>query len=109
MGKQEQKQVVEFIKKFLRGKGVDVSVVALFGSRVNGRARTDSDLDVAIVSKSFEKKDIFVRVGMVGGLHWALVDKFSIPFDIVYCSPSDWRANASPIVNCAKEQGIAYS
>ena len=109
MGKEKQKQVVEFIKKFLRGKGVAVSAITLFGSRVNGRSRHDSDLDIVIVSKSFEKKDIFARVNMASGLHWALVDKFCIPFDILYYSPSDWRNKNSPIANCAKEQGIAYS
>lgn len=51
-------QVIRTIKKFvraLRQEGISVERVILYGSYAKGKARADSDIDVAVVSKDFGK------------------------------------------------------
>lgn len=109
MGKSEQRRIVNLIKDLLRNKGITVARVVLFGSRVSGKARLDSDLDVVIVSKNFEKKDIFQKVKMARGVHESLVKDLRIPVDILYYSPSEWKTSNSLIVHAAKESGVQFS
>lgn len=109
MGKVQQKKIVEFIKKFLKSKNINVSKIILFGSRIYGKAHKDSDVDVLIISKNFEGKSLFKKVNMAGELHWALVDEFFLPFDLLYYTPSDWRKAGSVILHEAKKTGVVYS
>jgi len=54
----DKNQVLKVIRKFikrLRQEGISVDRVILYGSYAAGRARRDSDIDVAIVSKDFGK------------------------------------------------------
>lgn len=46
----EEDPIVESLKKALRGRK-DVRLALLFGSRAKGRARPDSDADVAVLGK----------------------------------------------------------
>lgn len=51
-------QVIKTIKKFIRAlehEGISVERVILYGSYAKGKARADSDIDVAVVSKDFGK------------------------------------------------------
>lgn len=51
-------QVIRTIKKFvraLRQEGISVERVILYGSYAKGKARADSDIDVAVVSEDFGK------------------------------------------------------
>ena len=43
--------IVEALRKALRGRK-DVRLALLFGSRARGRARPDSDADVAVLGKN---------------------------------------------------------
>lgn len=47
-------KVKEFVKELKRHK-IRVKKVIIYGSRVSGRARTHSDIDVAIISPDFGK------------------------------------------------------
>lgn len=51
-------QVIKTIKKFIKAleyEGISVERVILYGSYAKGKARADSDIDVAVVSKDFGK------------------------------------------------------
>ncbi|MBU1122845.1 MAG: nucleotidyltransferase domain-containing protein [Candidatus Omnitrophota bacterium] len=109
MVKEKQKVAVNLIKDILKEKGIRVSKVIIFGSRVSGKALKDSDLDIVILSKDFEGKDIFEKVKMARGLHRKLVKQLLMPLDILYYSPLEWKNNISPIIEIAKKQGISYS
>lgn len=51
-------QVIKVVKEFinaLKQEGITIDRVILYGSYARGRARKDSDIDVAVVSKDFGK------------------------------------------------------
>lgn len=53
-----KKPVIGVIKKFasaLTKKGIKIDKIILYGSHARGKARPDSDIDVAVVSRDFGK------------------------------------------------------
>jgi predicted nucleotidyltransferase len=73
-------------------------LVRFFGSRSQGTASNDSDVDVMLVFPAFEGKDIFQRVKMMKGTRHALSKRFNVPVDIAFCSVSGWRLSNSPLL-----------
>lgn len=89
-------EVEESLRDFCTERSIPISAICFFGSRSKGTPTDeDSDLDLLLVSELFENKDIFERASMVSGLHRRLVKQFRIPFDIVYCSTSEWHGGNS--------------
>jgi predicted nucleotidyltransferase len=87
--------VEEIVNKLLAGRNIPVESIRFFGSRTQNAALPDSDVDMLIVSSAFEGKDIFKRAEMTKGVHRALVKRFNLPFDIVYCSITEWQTSSS--------------
>lgn len=50
----------------MRANGIEVDALFLFGSHARGEARADSDIDVLLVSPTFERKGLWSRCGQVG-------------------------------------------
>lgn len=89
-------EVEDVLRRFCAERNIPVGMVRFFGSRVTeSKVNEDSDLDLMLVSKAFEGKDIFERTSMVSGLHRGLVKRFKIPFDILYCSDTEWLSGNS--------------
>ncbi|MFH1801287.1 MAG: nucleotidyltransferase domain-containing protein [archaeon] len=61
MGKEEYIRILKKFKEKLKGK-IKVEKMILFGSRAVGDNRKDSDIDLLIVSSSFNGKNFFDRV-----------------------------------------------
>lgn len=51
-------------------KEISVEGVYLFGSHVYGKSFPDSDIDVAVISKSFEGVEPFERLVWLGKIAW---------------------------------------
>lgn len=79
-------------------RAIPVETVKFFGSHALGTAQNESDVDILLVSSAFDGKDIFQRAGMTKGIHRALVKRFKVPFDIVFCSVSEWTHGRSPLL-----------
>jgi predicted nucleotidyltransferase len=79
-------------------RAIPVESVRFFGSYALGTEQDESDVDILLVSPAFEEKDIFQRAGMTKGIHRALVKRFKVPFDIVFCSVSEWMHGTSPLL-----------
>jgi len=79
-------------------RAIPVESVKFFGSYALGTAQSESDVDIVLVSSGFEGKDIFQRAGMTKGIHRVLVQRFKLPFDIVFCSVSEWLHGSSPLL-----------
>ena len=53
-------------RQSLEAMGIKVKRIILFGSCAAGRARTDSDLDLLVVSDDFRKMDLWERLSILG-------------------------------------------
>ncbi|HOQ33464.1 MAG TPA: nucleotidyltransferase domain-containing protein [Candidatus Hydrogenedens sp.] len=98
-------QIKNILEKLLTERGISIDRIVIFGSFVKGRFREDSDIDVIIVSRSFQGKSIFERVRMTTGIGRELVRKLKIPFDLLYYSDEEWENEDFLIINEAKEKG----
>lgn len=103
MPKKKIIEIAAFIQKFLHRRRVRVEKIILFGSYARGDFSEDSDVDIAIVSKDFEDKDIFEKAQMLKGLNWSLVKTFVLPFDIVPLASSEWEHSSSLIAQFARQ------
>ena len=52
------------LRELCAERAIPVDAVRFFGSRALGTARDDSDVDVALISPTFEGKDIFQRAAL---------------------------------------------
>jgi len=91
-------EIIDFIRGFLQVRNISIHKIILFGSYAKKSFSNESDVDIAIVSEDFAGKDVFQRAEMLKGLHWALVEKFMLPFDIVPISLKDWQKSSSLVV-----------
>ena len=96
------RETAELIKKLLKDR-ITIDEMFIFGSYAKGNFTKDSDMDIAIISRDFNEKDVFQRAEMLRGLKWALVEKFELSFDIVPVSLSQWQNPTSLVVDFRKE------
>jgi len=109
MAKRKFMKAISILQELIRQKGLDVERIVVFGSYARQEEKEGSDIDIIIVSKNFEGKDIFEKVEIASGLHRELVEKTLMPADIMYYSPTEWEKGNSLIINKAKEEGIVYT
>jgi len=65
----KQSQINRIIRNLLanlKRKGIRVNRIILYGSYAKGNPRTDSDIDVAIISSSFNNKNLLKRQELLG-------------------------------------------
>ena len=89
--------VVRFLEKCLEENGLNISKIIVFGSRGNGTAREDSDIDIVIVSEDFRGKNILQRVKMTGQPEVLTIRKFLVPLDILTMTPEELESETSPV------------
>ena len=109
MAKRKNIKVINILKELVKQRGMDIDKIVVFGSYARGEEKKGSDIDIIIVSRDFEGKDIFDRVEIASGLHRELVEKTMMPAAIMYYSPTEWEQGNSLIINQAKEEGIVYT
>ncbi len=63
--------------------GVDVSHIILYGSYANGKPKEYSDIDIAVVSPTFKKFDIFERQEILSKAH----HRFGEPIEPIAFTP----------------------
>jgi len=64
--RQEVEIIIKEYKKALVSLGIDPERVILYGSFAQGQAREDSDIDLIVVSKDFEGKNLRERLEILG-------------------------------------------
>ena len=96
-------RALKYFEACLRRSGLRISKVALFGSQVRGTATKLSDIDVVIVSKDFEGKDIFERAQLTKDAEISTLRKFMIPMDIISLTPEEWANGKSSFAVIAQD------
>lgn len=109
MAKRTIKEVINFLGKCLRNKGLNISKIILFGSHARGIATEESDIDIVIVSKDFKGKDIFKRAELTKEAEIMTIKKFMISLDIVTLTPQEFKSGASLISDYAKNGKVLYA
>ena len=109
MAKRKYIKAIRTLRNLIKQRGLDINRIIVFGSYARGEEKKGSDIDIIIVSRDFEGKDIFDRVEIASGLHRELVEKTMMPADIMYYSPTEWEQGNSLIINQAKEEGFIYT
>jgi len=99
MDKTTINNVVSYLHESLAANGLKDNRIALFGSALNGNMHADSDIDMIVVSKSFENKNIFERISMTSKASLDVQRKFVIPIDILLKTPEEYEYSKSMFFN----------
>jgi len=79
--------VLQYIRN-LESLGISIQKVIIFGSQAKGDFRKDSDIDIAIISKDFEKLGLWDRAKYLG----RAARDIPYPIEALGFSPSQLRA-----------------
>jgi predicted nucleotidyltransferase len=109
MAKSKVIKIIKFLEKSLRDSGLNIMKIILFGSHAKGKASTESDIDIVIVSKDFRNKDIFERVKLIKEAEILTIKKFIVPLDIITLTPEEFKSKTSLISDYAKNGKILYA
>jgi predicted nucleotidyltransferase len=109
MAKRAIKEVITFLEKCLSDKGLNISKIIVFGSYAYGKPTEESDIDIVIVSKDFEGKDIFERARFTKEAEIKTIKKYIIPLDIITMTPKELKSGSSLIADYAKNGKVLYA
>ena len=79
--------VLQYIRN-LESLGISIQKVIIFGSQAKGDFRNDSDIDIAVISKDFEKMGLWDRAKYLG----RAARDIPYPIEALGFSPSQLRA-----------------
>lgn len=108
MAKGKVIKAIKFLERCLKEKGLNISKIILFGSHAKGKVTEESDIDIVIVSKDFEDKDIFERAILTKDAEIVTIKKFMIPLDIITLTPKEFENGTSLISDYAKSGEVVY-
>lgn len=109
MVKRKIVKAANYLKESLQENGVRVDKLIVFGSQARGTAKKDSDIDIVIISKDFQNKDIFARAKLTGNAHWEVTQKILIPLDLIAMTPEEFESGNSLITEFAKDGEIVFA
>ncbi|MDR3286435.1 MAG: nucleotidyltransferase domain-containing protein [Prevotellaceae bacterium] len=95
MDKTTINNVVSYLHESLVANGLENNRIALFGSALTGNMHPDSDIDMIVVSKNFENKDIFERINMTLKAQLDVQRKYVVPMDILLKTPEEYEYSKS--------------
>lgn len=85
-------KIVRQLVNQLEDKDIRVKQLILFGSQVTGKAKSYSDIDIAVISPSFEGKGILKRQELLGEAIYPLKE----PIEAIGYTPGEYK-NISPL------------
>ncbi len=75
--------IANTLKDLLENSGIPVENLAIFGSVMKGTDKAESDLDMIVISKAFENKNIFQRADMLYKPETEFMRIIKMPVDII--------------------------
>ena len=103
-GRNIKREIIKILRDYasqLKKGGIDISKLILFGSHVQGRAKSYSDIDVCIVSPQFVRDDIQEAVKLK-----MLADKVDWRIEPHPYSPEDFAVEEDPFAHEIKRTGV---
>lgn len=104
----DKNAVIEIVRRLgqeLEARGIGPLKVILFGSQLSGAAVDGSDIDVVVVSESFNGKGYWERVRILTDAIYAVF----APIEAVAMTPEEWAAGDSMIVDFARDGEVLYA
>lgn len=90
MAKATINEVITYLKATLKGNGLRIDFIAVFGSALTGEMHQDSDLDLILVSKDFIGKGILERAKLSLTSEILTQRKFGFPMDVLNMTPEEY-------------------
>ena len=84
-------KIIKDMHKALSKYGIKESHIALFGSFLNGNANKNSDIDMIIISDSFEGKNLFERINMTLQAESDVRSHYIVPMDILLKTQKEYE------------------
>lgn len=88
------KELANLLVSHLENKNIRVEKLILFGSYAAGKAKAYSDIDIAVISPSFEGKGLLKRQELLGEAIYALKEPIGIlgytPYEYKHISPTSF-------------------
>ena len=98
------RKIIDQITMELALHDIVVNHIFLFGSQATAQADSNSDIDIAVVSESFNGKDIFQRSDMIYPANFCR----KYPIDLLLMSLEEWTNQKGIMPTILREQGIEY-
>lgn len=92
-------EIIVRFEKILHAKRIEVERIVLFGSYAKGTAHEGSDIDLIVVSPSFEGKNHWERIEILSD---AIYDLWA-PVEAVAITPKEWEEGDKLVVLFARE------
>jgi predicted nucleotidyltransferase len=83
-------EIIGHMHKALQKHGVKPCHIALFGSFLHGNNHNESDMDIIIISDSFEGRDISERINMTLNAQREIRKQYVVPMDILLKTPHEY-------------------
>lgn len=103
-----QGEIIEIVRNYGRllvSMGINIEKVFLYGSWARNDATKDSDIDVMLVSSSYEQKDDSLRAKT-----WRATEKIDLRIEPFMITQKKYISDdISPILQIAKKEGIEIS
>jgi len=99
-----EKIIMQYLNR-LRMLGIEVSQIILYGSYAKGKPKEYSDIDIAVVSPSFKKLDIFERQEVLSKAH----HKFGEPIEPVGLTPEQLKKKKGFVREIVDNGIVIYS
>lgn len=91
-------ETISDFKKALSAENIKVLKIILFGSYASGNYRSDSDIDLVIISDDFKDKDYWQRIDILS----SAVYKVFKPIEAIAMTQQEWQSGKSMIANYAE-------
>jgi len=91
VAKKDIERILKYMETCLKDSGLNISKVVLFGSHSKKTATIESDIDIVIISKDFEGKNIFERASITKDAEIKTIKRFLVPLDILTMTPWEWK------------------
>ena len=99
MGKKDVLEIIRQFRAALQQQGIKVDKIILYGSWAQGNAHEDSDIDLVVISKDFEKKGYWDRIQILS----EAIYKVFAPIEAVALDPEEWNKGDRMICEYAKK------
>ena len=84
-------KIIYDMHKELEKQGIKDNQIALFGSFLSNNSHENSDIDMIIISNSFEGKNLFERIDMTLKAEAELRKRYIVPMDILMKTPKEYE------------------